>query len=425
MRNIPLMAAICSFVGLWAQTPFAAGPLSDYHASVNVSAPTRLDWVFPQANQSPAQPPADWLPADFDSTRQRYELFVPPALIPKNKKKAWPAVLFISAGGDPAGWRQFENVCRRQGILFASPHGAGNDCPMQQRVRIVLDVLDDLRRNYRIDPDRTYIAGFSGGGRVACAIAFALPELFGGVIPVCASGDLREETWLRHRVIDRLSVALLTGENDFNRGEVERFRGPFLTDVGVRAKVWVVPGMGHSIPADVELAEALTWLDAGAADRRKLAKQFPAAVIASDAAPDRADWSRALLDEARARIKQPKTHYSGLVQLQGISGRWSDLPAADTANQLLREYDARSDRPWEADDLDEQRRFLAARARAIDAYGSGPLPEQYADQRGDMLAAAINLWRQLVADNPDSPAGQEGARRIPVLEKLLEEESRP
>src|SRR6185436_911045 len=99
-------------------------------------------------------------------------------------------------------------------------------------------------------------------GRVACGIAFALPELFGGVIPVCASGDLREEPWLRHRVIDRLSIAMITGTGDFNRGEVERFRGPMLTDMGVRTKVTVVERLGHGIPDGRTFTELIEWLDA-------------------------------------------------------------------------------------------------------------------------------------------------------------------
>jgi predicted esterase len=419
-RGFWVTCAILTIAANWTCPARPAEPATGYQASVAVSAPTRLDWVFALANQSPAQPPADWLPPGYNSTAQRYERFVPPDYNPKNKKKSWPVLLFISAGPEPAGWPNLEQACRKYGAIFASPFAAGNDCPMQQRVRIVLDVLDDVRRNYRTDPDRTYIGGISGGGRVACAIAFSLPELFGGAMPVCASGDLREEGWLRHRVIDRLSVAMLTGEQDFNRGEVERFRGPFLKDVGVNARVWVYPRLGHSIPNADNLPEVLNWLESGAAARRKLAKEYPASSLSADPPPGREAWSKMLLDEARGRLKQPKSLYSGLVQLQGIAARWTGLPAATTATELLRQYDAREDRPWEVDDLAEQRKFLVARARSIDLYGSGPLPEQYAEQRSDMLQAAIELWRQVVADSPDSAAGREGARRIPVLEQLLD-----
>ena len=43
---------------------------------------------------------------------------------------------------------------------------------------MVLDVLDDVRHNVLIDPDRTYIAGISGGGRIACIVGFALPGTY-------------------------------------------------------------------------------------------------------------------------------------------------------------------------------------------------------------------------------------------------------
>ncbi|MGE3409562.1 MAG: hypothetical protein AB7I37_22280 [Pirellulales bacterium] len=399
----------------------AAEPPRDYQASVSVSAPTRLDYVFPAANQSPAEPPANWLPAEYDSTAQRYELFVPPDYKAKAKSR-YAVMLFISPGAEPTGWSSFEAAARKQKIIFASPFAAGNDCPTQQRVRIVLDVLDDIRRKYRVDPERTYIGGLSGGGRIACAIAFALPEYFGGAMPVCAAGDLRNESWLQQRVIDRLSVALVTGDNDFNLGEVARFRGPMLADVGVRAKVWTVPKMGHTNPDGKTTAEVLQWLDAGANARKKLTRSWPASCVAGDEAATRKEAADALLAEAEKRLKDEQTLYSGLMQLQGLQARWGDLPAGAAAKRRLQEYEALPDHPWEADDIAEQRKFLIARARGIDAYGTGDLPDQYANQRADMLQVAINLWQQVVADQPDSPAGKEGAKRLPVLQKMLDEQ---
>jgi len=238
-------------------------------------------------------------------------LFVPPAS--RGKKEGRPVMLFISASDNPAGWGNLETVCKQKGILFASPFEAGNNTPLPRRVRIVLDVLDDIRRRYPTDPDRTYIAGFSGGGRVVCGIAFALPELFGGVMPVCAGGDLRDEPWLRHRLIDRLSVAFVTGTNDFNRGEVERFRGGMFSEIGVRTKVTVVPQLGHGIPDAMVFGPVVDWLDAGAAERRKLAQRHPASRIAGDAAPKRDEWAKALLAEGQLRIKDRKSWHSGLM----------------------------------------------------------------------------------------------------------------
>lgn len=413
----PNSARLSVLLVIWLATTGLAD--EGYQKEVRVSAPTRLDWVFAVANQSIVEPPADWLPG-YESPQQRYELFVPPA--PRGKKEGHPVVLFISASDNPAGWGNLEAVCKQKGILFASPFEAGNNTPLPRRVRIVLDVLDDIRRRYPTDSDRTYIAGFSGGGRVACGIAFSLPELFGGVIPVCAGGDLRDEPWLRHRLIDRLSVAFVTGTNDFNRGEVERFRGGMFSEIGVRTKVTVVPQLGHGIPDAKVFGAVVEWLDAAAADRRKLAQRRPASRIAGEAAPSRNEWAKSLLAEGQLRIKDRKTLHSGLMQLQGVMNRWPDLSAANEAKKILLDFEQRPDRSWEADDIAEQRKYLIARARALDAYASGDLPPQYAKQRPDMLAAAIKLWEMVIEDGEDKKAVTEARQRIPKLKKLAGED---
>ena len=409
---MPFISIAC--LTLFVAASFAAE--TGYQKDVTVSEPTRLDWTFVVSNQSVVEPPADWL-RDYDSRQQRYERFVP---APKGKSETLPLIIFISAGDSPAGWGPLETVCKQKGIAFASPYGAGNNVPMPRRVRIILDVLDDLRRQARIDPDRTYIAGFSGGGRVACQIAFGLPELFGGVMPVCAGGDLREEPWLRHRAIERLSVAFLTGTGDFNLGEVERFRGPMLTEMGVRTKVTVVQKMGHAIPEAKTMQTTIEWLDAGAADRRKLAQRYSASHIPGDQAPSREDWAKALLEEGEARIKNRETMFSGLMQLQGVMTRWPDLASANKAKQILLEFEGRAQKPWEDDDVAEQRKFLIARVRALDAYATGKLPDQYAKQRPEMAKAAIELWEIVIQEGGDAKAAAEAKRRIPVLKKLLE-----
>lgn len=406
-------ALLLGFFGV--VTSLHAAPRTGYHASVAVEKPTRLDWVFAVSNQSPAQAPADWLPSDYDSAKQTYELYVPAR---RDAKKLLPAILFISAGPEPGGWKAFQTTCQSKGILFAGPRGAGNECAGKQRVRIILDVLDDLRRNYPVDPDRTYLAGFSGGGRIACVLGFALPELFGGIMPICAGGELRDEPWLRHRLMDRLSIAFITGTADFNRGEVERLRGPFFQDIGVRTKVWTQPGLGHGLPNDKTIQEAVRWLDDGAPRRDALAKKYPASRQANSDNGNRESNARTLLAEGKKRTEAKESLYSGLMLLQGVMQRWPDLSAGEEAKKILLEYENKTDKPWEKDDLAEQRRTLIAQAKALDAYASGDLAAQYVKLRPEMAKQAMRLWQQVLADGPTTPAGKEAAKRIPALEKL-------
>jgi hypothetical protein len=327
--------------------------------------------------------------------------------------------VLISPTDRPAGWKTFERWCKARGFLFAAPYGAGNDCPSPRRVRIVMDVLDDVRRNFATDPDGTYLAGFSGGARMACAVAFALPEHFGGVLSIGASGGLRDEVWLRQRVLERLSVAFQVGGNDFNRPEAERFRGPQLKGYGVRTRVWVQPGLGHAVPGERVIHQGLLWLEEAAPKRAALARRWPASRIAGGEAPDRAALAKALLAEGRKRLEKKETLYSGLMQLKGVARRWPDQPAAKEALKLLRAHEDRGEKAWQAEDVAEQRRYLLATARGLTAYATGALPAVYKKQRPDMARRAIALWEKIASDSPDSTAGKEARKRIAELKKLL------
>jgi len=392
-------------------------PVAGHHRSIQVQAETRLDWIFGMANQSLAEIPANLL-GEYDSTAQSYELFVPQQA---NAKQPSALVLFISPGNKSSGWNAWRKVCEQRGILFAGPHAAGNNCPQAQRVRIVMDVLDDVRRRFAIDADRTYVSGFSGGGRIACQLGFSLPEYFGGVVPICAAGDLRQESWLRQRVTDRLSVALLTGENDFNRSEVERYRGPILQELGVRTKIWVFPKLGHGLPKGNQLGEVFTWLEDGLKSRQAFAKRYPASRMNTGKIMDRQTWATALFTEASGRLEKKETVYSGLMQMKGIRRRWPDLPEAEKALAVLGRFDGQPDRSWELQDIAEQRKSLIAQARGLTAYATGPLPKQYAANRAEWAKTAVQLWAVVLQDGQDKKAVAEARDKIPELQKIAEQ----
>jgi pimeloyl-ACP methyl ester carboxylesterase len=401
--------------------PVLPAPLKGgYHAKVRVGGPTRIEWTFTVGVRNRT------LPNDYDSTKQQYDLFVPPDY---NPQQSYPVVLFISPSTSPAGWQGWEPVCKEQGVIFASPYDAGNNTmPGQKRFRIVLDVLDDIRRNYNTDPDRTYICGFSGGGRVAARIAFGLPEYFGGVVCVGASGDFRNEEWLVHRLQDRLSVAMVAGDVDFNRGECELFKGPWNTELGIRSRVWLVPDMGHSIPGSKFFAEVFNWLEEDLPRRLELAKKYPGTRMAGNAAPSPDEWSKVLLAEAKQRLQTKETVYPGLALLQGIMIRWPGLPASNEALKIFSEWEKKPEKPWEEVRNKERRRYLYGRALGLTLYATGYHPtDRVAGSAGGelinpkkMSTEAIQLWEQIIKEGKDAKGIEEAKKRIPELRKITE-----
>lgn len=412
MPRLPL-AQLAAVVAL---APARADLPTGFTANVPVTAPTRLDWTFAVTNRTVADPPPPLLEAGYDSTKQRFDLYLPPR---KNAKQPIPAIVFVSPGDDSGGWKAFEPTCTKLGVAFIAVRGAGNNVPPPKRVRIVLDCLDEVRRQVPLDPDRTYLAGFSGGGRIACLIGFALPEHFGGVLPLCAAGDLRDEPWLRHRAADRLSAALVTGATDFNRGEVEQWRGPLWRDLGIRTRVWVQPGLGHAVPSAATLGQAVAWLEEDRPRRAVLAKKHPA----TRADPARATppaHAAALLAEAKAKAADPKTAYPGLMLAKGVAARWPDLDAGKAARAWLVEYEAKGDPAWEKDDIAEQRKTLVAEARSLSDYALKGVPpgSPYEKARPDMARRAKSLWERVIEDSPKSDAAAAGRKYLPELEAL-------
>jgi predicted esterase len=364
---------------------------------VRVAEPTRLDWQFAASafGKDSAR-----LPAEYDSRRQRYLLYVP------NDYKAdrpWPLVVFISPGDSPAGWPSWRKVCEKSGILFCSPYEAGNKTPVGQRTRIVLDVLDDVRRHYKIDPDQTYLGGFSGGGRMACTIAFALPEYFGGVVPVCGTNPPPTLTYLRHRLMDRLSVAFVTGATDFNRKENEEYMAPYLRELGVRDRLWVVPGMGHSIPGSEVLSEVFAWLSDDLKRRRQDAKAHPGLAVAPGEAPPAAQQAERLLAEAEKTLKQPKRVWQGVALLQGVRARWPATEAGKQARKRLQEIqdDARLLEQVAEQGGSDERRALRAQAKGLERFGQ--------------KKQALQAWELLRKLHPDTPEGKEAAEAVQRL----------
>jgi hypothetical protein len=390
--------------------PHAPALPPGYHPDVRVLAPGRLDWTFVVSPQS-LDPVPTALTAGYVSTRRSYELYVPPRHPPR---QPYALILHVPTGLRSDGWQHWQRTCQRHGVMLAGVHRAGNAVPMEARARIVLDVLDDVRRRFPVDPDRTYITGISGAGHATGCIAHALPELFGGHIAICGEWNLRVEAMLRLRVSERLSVAVLTGATDFNRPELQREFFPILQNQQVRSQLWVYPGMGHGCPGPAQLEQVFQWVEAGLPQRRVSGSLFLASRLSRALPP--AEWSTLVLLEAAQRLEMPGGEASGLFMLQGAVDRWQGLPAADIAQKLLDEFDATSPVPWKDIYRGERLRFRYLQAKMFDGIVNSQPPPNYPVPRINLLEIAIALWQEIHDLVPaKSPIIGEANARLAVL----------
>jgi pimeloyl-ACP methyl ester carboxylesterase len=288
-------------------------------------------------------------------------------------------------------------------------------------VRAVLDVLDELRERFNIDPDRTYLSGFSGGGQIACAVALALPEYFGGVVCIGHAPPPPQLPWHVDRARQRLSMAILNGENDSTTPLVEDLYGPWWQGVGIRTAPITVNGIGHTMPEARLIEQAYQWLEEGLADRRAKAAARPALRIAD--APTRGEWADRQLADAQRLLDtaDPANIEVALQQLQGLVARWDDVPAAVTAQQLIADCTARKERPWEAVRNAENMRLLELGAAGYDDLAFDGR-RSVRSSRSKHAKTAIQLWEQLRNGAVgDEELRAHAAERIAALEKNVAE----
>jgi hypothetical protein len=206
----------------------------------------------------------------------------------------------------------------------------------------------------------------------------------------------------------------------YTRGEVAGWMATTWKPPGVRTRVGVPPKWAHAMPPAATLAEAVKWLDDDASRRASLAKKAPASRASSSGALTREEDAKALFAEAKQLLGAKATTYRGLMLLKGVAARWPDLAAGKAALKLLTEYDAKKERPWEDDDLAEQRKQIAAEARGLGEYALRGIPpgSPYEKERPAAAKRAIDLWGVLVQDSPNSALGKEGKKWVAELEPL-------
>lgn len=138
-----------------------------------------------------------------------------------------------------------------------------------------------------IDPGKVYIAGDSGGGRIASIAALNYPEVFHGTIQSCGTDfykpvsrvavtdkDLADNIGRDEgrtyglctcpapdKAKDQVRFVLITGPGDFRHDYIlDIFHGGYEAN-GFRARLLDVPGMGHEECSAQTLEEALTFIE--------------------------------------------------------------------------------------------------------------------------------------------------------------------
>nr|WP_233711341.1 prolyl oligopeptidase family serine peptidase [Lederbergia citrisecunda] len=142
---------------------------------------------------------------------------------PENTEGKQPLVLFLHGAGERGVSNDVQLLANRGAISWAAPDqqaknsayvaapqaAIGNSWTSQTNMNLLLDLIETLKNEYPIDPDRIYITGISMGGMGTWALIQSHPELFAAAIPVCGTGNVNQAKnlvnlpiWVTHSADD-------------------------------------------------------------------------------------------------------------------------------------------------------------------------------------------------------------------------------
>lgn len=182
--------------------------------------------------------------------------------VPRNDAPSG-VLVFVRAddSGEPQpGWT---DVFDEQNLIWIAAEDFGNSVPTAKRILAALMGLSLVQKNYSVDTKRMYIAGISGGGRVASQAITKFPQLFTGAIYIVGVDFW---TSAEASLIERIAAnryVFLTGSDDFNRRETKRIHQKY-RHAGVK-QTWLMDlrHFGHEYPNPEQLNRAIEFLDTG------------------------------------------------------------------------------------------------------------------------------------------------------------------
>jgi hypothetical protein len=262
----------------------------------------------------------------LDLSRERFLLYVPP----RSPARGYGLLVFVppwDGAALPAGWRA---ELDKAGVIFVGAAGSGNDANvLGRREPLALIAEANVARLYKLDPERIYVGGFSGGAHVAERLALAYPDVFSGALLDAGADPIGDhaapipDADLFARFQARSRIYLVTGSKDQGRLDMAN-------DALSSLSHWCVanitsdeiPDAGHKIADPAALGRALKALDASPkADSKRLAGCRSGVADDLSRMSDKVEAlvSQGRRDEAQKALMALDAHFGGLAAARSLA----------------------------------------------------------------------------------------------------------
>jgi predicted peptidase len=186
---------------------------------------------------------------EYNGASVKYVVYVPKGY---NPEKAHPAILFLHGSGEQGddGKKQAE-VGLGSAIRLAEdkwnyivmfpqkPKGKGW---FMDHEKLILDIIEKTKKEYKVDEKRLYITGLSMGGFGTWSLIAKYPDMFAAAAPVCGGGNAADAPKIKD-----LPIWNFHGDKD-NAVPIKRSQEMIdaIKAAGGNPKFTIYPGVGHN-----------------------------------------------------------------------------------------------------------------------------------------------------------------------------------
>jgi hypothetical protein len=317
---------------------------------------------------------------------QSYALYLPSAYTPARR---WPIIYFFDPDG--SGRRPldlYKDIAETYGFIFVSSNNSRNFSSTESQT--VNAMWQDTHQKLALDERRTYSSGFSGGARVAGAMALnCFSCQMAGVIAHGAGYPKNKGR------ADNLLYCFAVGDRDFNWPEVITARRE-REQRGAPYRVRIFPGEHQWAPRDV-MEDAIQWL-------------VLKAMQAGSLAPDTTFIDRMLL-KIRADAVDAERRHDAIAQFNAYRSLVSDFSGLKDTGNAASKLAALKDSAalkaalkGEHDQIDEQLAIERTISPNLNSYLDG--------SASDMNALRVEILQAMGGLNDQASHSRNEAKRL-------------
>ena len=187
-----------------------------------------------------------------------WEIYVPDSYQPKT-----PAGLMVYISPSTSGEipRRWKSVMDKHNIIWIAASRSGNRVMVVRRAVFAIVAPTLAGKHYKIDRNRIYLSGFSGGGKVAGMVAADFPHLYKGAIFICGIDSLDKHPPRQFELFRQNHYVFVTGTKDHALEQTKKIYRQY-EESGVEfSKLMVIRNMTHRNPGNSDFDEAIQYID--------------------------------------------------------------------------------------------------------------------------------------------------------------------